>query len=143
MRYRTALRPELLDAKMQRSLDAEDKLPHPATTLSTKVACQLCALRPHNHSASRHLGVYLSVLATWKSEDNLAPPCSPRAAGLAAAPPSRSIPGTTKLSRLEENIGAAAVELTSDDLREIEDAASRITVAGARYPEELERRTGL
>jgi aryl-alcohol dehydrogenase-like predicted oxidoreductase len=53
------------------------------------------------------------------------------------------IPGTTKLSRLEENIGAAAVELTPDDLREIESAASQITVQGARYPEELERRTGL
>src|SRR2546421_9998832 len=53
------------------------------------------------------------------------------------------IPGTTKLNRLEENIGAAEVELTSDDLREIETAASKITVQGARYPEELERRTGL
>jgi len=53
------------------------------------------------------------------------------------------IPGTTKLSRLEENIGAAAVELASDDLREIESAASQITVQGARYPEELEKRTGL
>ena len=52
------------------------------------------------------------------------------------------IPGTTKLERLEENIGAAAVELTSDDLREIESAASQITIQGARYPEELERRTG-
>ncbi len=53
------------------------------------------------------------------------------------------IPGTTKLSRLEENIGAVAVELTPDDLREIDSAASKITVQGARYPEELERRTGL
>ena len=53
------------------------------------------------------------------------------------------IPGTTKLDRLEENIGAAAVELTSADLREIDSAASRITVQGARYPEHLERTTGL
>jgi aryl-alcohol dehydrogenase-like predicted oxidoreductase len=53
------------------------------------------------------------------------------------------IPGTTKMHRLDENIGAAAVELTSNDLREIENAASKITVQGARYPEELERRTGL
>ena len=52
------------------------------------------------------------------------------------------IPGTTKLSRLDENIGAAAVELTPEDLREIESAASRITVQGARYPEHLERMTG-
>jgi aryl-alcohol dehydrogenase-like predicted oxidoreductase len=48
------------------------------------------------------------------------------------------IPGTTKLHRLEENIGAAEVELTRDDLREIESAASKITVQGARYPEHIE-----
>jgi aryl-alcohol dehydrogenase-like predicted oxidoreductase len=52
------------------------------------------------------------------------------------------IPGTTKLKRLEENIGAAAIELTPDDLREIESAASKITVQGARYPEKLEQLTG-
>lgn len=52
------------------------------------------------------------------------------------------IPGTTKLSRLEENIGAAAVELTSQDLSEIESAASEITVQGERYPESMERMTG-
>ena len=52
------------------------------------------------------------------------------------------IPGTTKLSRLEENIGAAAVELTADDLRDIESAAAKITVQGARYPEKLEQMTG-
>jgi aryl-alcohol dehydrogenase-like predicted oxidoreductase len=52
------------------------------------------------------------------------------------------IPGTRKMERMEENIGAAAVELTSDDLREIDSAASTITVQGARYPENLERMTG-
>jgi len=52
------------------------------------------------------------------------------------------IPGTTKLNRLEENIGAVAVELTPDDLHEIESAASKITVQGARYPESMERITG-
>ena len=52
------------------------------------------------------------------------------------------IPGTTKLHRLDENIGAVAVELTPDDLREIESAASKITVQGARYPERLEQMTG-
>ena len=52
------------------------------------------------------------------------------------------IPGTTKLKRLEENIGAAEVELTSDDLREIESASSKIKVQGARYPEKLEQMTG-
>jgi len=53
------------------------------------------------------------------------------------------IPGTTKLARLDENNGAAAIRLTADDLREIESAASRITIQGARYPEHLEKRTGL
>jgi aryl-alcohol dehydrogenase-like predicted oxidoreductase len=52
------------------------------------------------------------------------------------------IPGTTKLDRLDENIGAVSVELTPDDLRDIENAAAKITVQGARYPEKLERMTG-
>jgi aryl-alcohol dehydrogenase-like predicted oxidoreductase len=52
------------------------------------------------------------------------------------------IPGTTKLHRLEENIGAVEIELTPDDLREIDSAASKITVQGARYPEKLEQMTG-
>jgi len=52
------------------------------------------------------------------------------------------IPGTTKLGRLEENIRAASVDLTADDLREIEDATSKITVQGDRYPENLEQMTG-
>jgi aryl-alcohol dehydrogenase-like predicted oxidoreductase len=53
------------------------------------------------------------------------------------------IPGTTKLERLKENIGAASLELTPEDLNEIESAASKIAVQGARYPEHLERMTGL
>jgi aryl-alcohol dehydrogenase-like predicted oxidoreductase len=52
------------------------------------------------------------------------------------------IPGTTKLHRLEENIGAASIELTPDNLREIETAASKIKVEGARYPEKLEQLAG-
>jgi aryl-alcohol dehydrogenase-like predicted oxidoreductase len=52
------------------------------------------------------------------------------------------IPGTTKLHRLDENIGALSVELTPDDLRDIENTASKITVQGARYPEKLEQMTG-
>ena len=58
---------------------------------------------------------------------------------LAQGPSIVPIPGTTKLERLEEDLGAANVELTRDDLREIERAASEITVHGARYPEHLER----
>ncbi|TQF18049.1 aldo/keto reductase [Myxococcus llanfairpwllgwyngyllgogerychwyrndrobwllllantysiliogogogochensis] len=52
------------------------------------------------------------------------------------------IPGTTKLHRLEENLGAARIELTAQDLHELRDAASKITVQGARYPEALEKTTG-
>ena len=52
------------------------------------------------------------------------------------------IPGTTKLNRLDENIGAVGIELTREDLREIDEAASKITVQGARYPEKLEQMTG-
>ncbi len=53
------------------------------------------------------------------------------------------IPGTTKLSRLEENIGAVSLELTAEEVREIDEAASRIKVEGNRYPEQLEKMTGL
>jgi aryl-alcohol dehydrogenase-like predicted oxidoreductase len=53
------------------------------------------------------------------------------------------IPGTTKLHRLEENLGAAELTLSAEDLAHIEEAASQITVLGARYPEQLERLTGL
>ena len=52
------------------------------------------------------------------------------------------IPGTTELERLDENLGAVAVELTPDDLREIDSASSKITIQGARYPEHLEKLTG-
>jgi aryl-alcohol dehydrogenase-like predicted oxidoreductase len=62
---------------------------------------------------------------------------------LAQKPWIAPIPGTTKLSRLDENIGALAIELTSDDLRGIESASSNIKVEGSRYPERLEKMTGL
>ena len=52
------------------------------------------------------------------------------------------IPGTRKLERLDENIGAATAELTQEDLQEIESASSKITVQGTRYPENLEKMTG-
>jgi aryl-alcohol dehydrogenase-like predicted oxidoreductase len=61
---------------------------------------------------------------------------------LAQAPWIVPIPGTTKLARLEENIGSVAIELTSDDLRKIDNAASKITIQGDRYPEHLEQMTG-
>ena len=52
------------------------------------------------------------------------------------------IPGTTKRHRLEENIGAVTVDLTSDDLRQLETAAAKIAVQGARYPEEFQKLVG-
>jgi aryl-alcohol dehydrogenase-like predicted oxidoreductase len=62
---------------------------------------------------------------------------------LAQKPGIVPIPGTTKLHRLEENIGSVEIELTTDDLREMEEAAAMITVQGARYPEEMEKKSGL
>ncbi len=62
---------------------------------------------------------------------------------LAQKPSVVPIPGTTKLHRLEENIAAASIELTPDDLREIDGIGSKIPVQGERYPEELQRLTGL
>jgi aryl-alcohol dehydrogenase-like predicted oxidoreductase len=53
------------------------------------------------------------------------------------------IPGTTKLNRLQENIGAVSIQLTPEDLRDIDAAASKIKVEGARYPERLEKMSGL
>jgi aryl-alcohol dehydrogenase-like predicted oxidoreductase len=62
---------------------------------------------------------------------------------LAQKPWIAPIPGTTKLHRLEENIGAVSVELTPDDLRQVDEAASKIKVEGDRYPEHLEKMSGL
>ncbi|HEX6181979.1 MAG TPA: aldo/keto reductase [Chitinophagaceae bacterium] len=62
---------------------------------------------------------------------------------LAQKPWIAPIPGTTKLSRLEENLGAATTELTADDLQQINDAAAMIQIEGDRYPESLEKLTGL
>ena len=62
---------------------------------------------------------------------------------LAQKPWIMPIPGTRKVERLDENLGAAAIELTPDDLAQIEAAAAKITVQGARYPEHLEKMTNL
>jgi aryl-alcohol dehydrogenase-like predicted oxidoreductase len=95
---------------------------------------------PEARKANQALVDFLNKVA----ERKMATPAQIAVAWLLAQKPwIVPIPGTTKLKRLEENIGAVAVELDSNDLREIEDAASKITVHGARYPEELERRTGL
>jgi aryl-alcohol dehydrogenase-like predicted oxidoreductase len=85
----------------------------------------------------------VDLLRTLAERKNATPAQIALAWLLAQKPSIVPIPGTTKLHRLEENIGAAAVELTADDLREIDEAASTIEIHGARYPEALEKRTGL
>ena len=86
--------------------------------------------------------VFVDLLTTVAGRKRATPAQIALAWLLAQKPWIVPIPGTTKLTRLEENIGAAEVELTADDLREIDSAASTITVQGARYPENLERMTG-
>jgi len=86
--------------------------------------------------------VVVDLLRTIGERKNATPAQIALAWLLAQKPWIVPIPGTTKLHRLEENIGAADVELTPDDLREINEATEKITVQGARYPEALERRTG-
>jgi len=81
----------------------------------------------------------VELLGTIAARKNATPAQLALAWLLAQKPWIVPIPGTTKLHRLEENLAAAAVELTREDLREIDSAASQITVQGARYPEELAR----
>ncbi len=95
---------------------------------------------PENRKANQ---TFIDLLAGIASEKKATPAQIALAWLLARKPWIVPIPGTTKLSRLEENIQAAGVELTSSELRKIEDALSKINVQGARYTEELERRTGL
>ena len=95
---------------------------------------------PEARKANQALVVLLGEVATRK---NATPAQVALAWLLAQKPWIVPIPGTTRLERLDENLGAASVELTPDDLRAIDSAASRIRVEGARYPEELEKRTGL
>ena len=94
---------------------------------------------PEARKANRALVDLLAALAARKR----ATPAQLALAWLLARKPwIVPIPGTTKLERLEENIGAVAIGLTAEDLREIDSAASRISVRGARYPEHLERLVG-
>jgi aryl-alcohol dehydrogenase-like predicted oxidoreductase len=94
---------------------------------------------PENRKANRTVVDLLGQIGRRK---NATPAQIALAWLLAQKPWIVPIPGTTKLNRLEENIGAASVELSSDDLGEIDAAAARITVHGARYPEKLEQMTG-
>jgi len=94
---------------------------------------------PENRKANQAVVDLLGVIAKQK---NATPAQIALAWLLAQKPWIVPIPGTTKLHRLEENIGAAAVELTAEDLRQIDNAASKIAVQGARYPEELQKLVG-
>ena len=85
----------------------------------------------------------IDLLGTIAKRKNATPAQIALAWVLAQKPWMVPIPGTTKLNRLEENNGALAVELTPEDLREIDAAASKIKVEGDRYPERLEKMTGL
>ena len=96
--------------------------------------------RPEARRANRALVDLLGQVAKQK---NATPAQIALAWLLAQRPWIVPIPGTTKLARLEENLNAASIELTPDDLHAIDAAASKITVEGARYPEALEKRTGL
>jgi aryl-alcohol dehydrogenase-like predicted oxidoreductase len=84
----------------------------------------------------------VALLGTIAKRKNATPAQIALAWLLAQKPWIAPIPGTTKLQRLDENLGAAALELTADDIREIENATARITVEGARYPEHLQRLVG-
>jgi aryl-alcohol dehydrogenase-like predicted oxidoreductase len=102
---------------------------------STDFRNQLPRFNPENRKANQALVDLLGKIAQRKK----ATPAQIALAWLLAQKPwIVPIPGTTKLHRLEENIGAVSVQLTPDDLREIESAASKITVQGARYPEHIE-----
>src|SRR5207249_6119367 len=91
---------------------------------------------PENRKANLAL---VDLLATIAGRKKATPAQIALAWLLAQKPWIVPIPGTTKLHRLDENIGAASVELTPEDLREIDAAAAKITGPGERYPEQLER----
>jgi aryl-alcohol dehydrogenase-like predicted oxidoreductase len=105
---------------------------------STDIRSTIPRFTPEARKANQALVDLLSSIAQRK---NATPAQIALAWLLAQKPWIVPIPGTRKLERLEENIGAVAVELTPDDLRDIESAAAQITVQGARYPKLLERLT--
>src|SRR4051794_14006808 len=115
------------------------KIDENATFDSSDFRSTLPRFTPQALKANRALVDLLGTIAARKG----ATPAQIALAWLLAQKPwIVPIPGTTKLHRLDENLGAASVELTADDLRDIESAASKIEVQGARYPEKLEQMTG-
>ena len=94
---------------------------------------------PENRKTNQAL---VDLIGTFAQQKKATPAQIALAWLLAQKPWIVPIPGTTKLHRLEENIGGAAVQLTREDLRQLETAASKISVRGARYPEELQKLVG-
>jgi aryl-alcohol dehydrogenase-like predicted oxidoreductase len=115
------------------------KIDESTTFDSTDFRTTLPRFTPESRKANQALVDLLGRIAQQK---NATPAQIALAWLLAQKPWIVPIPGTTKLARLDENIGAVSLELTSGDLREIDNAASKITVQGARYPEKLEQLTG-
>jgi aryl-alcohol dehydrogenase-like predicted oxidoreductase len=111
-----------------------------ATFDSTDFRSTLPRFTPEALKANQAL---IDLLGSIAKRKNATPAQIALAWLLAQKPWIAPIPGTTKLNRLEENIGAANVELTADDLRDIDATASKIKVEGDRYPERLEKMTGL
>jgi aryl-alcohol dehydrogenase-like predicted oxidoreductase len=111
-----------------------------ATFDSTDFRSTLPRFTPEALKANQAL---IDLLGNISKRKNATPAQIALAWLLAQKPWIAPIPGTTKLNRLEENVGAANVELTADDLRDIDATASKIKVEGDRYPERLEKMTGL
>ena len=100
---------------------------------------QLPRFQPEAMKANR---AFVDLLSDLAAKKNATPAQVALAWVLAQKPWMVPIPGTTKLSRLEENLGALSVELTANDLREINQASTKIPVEGNRYPEHIEKMTG-
>jgi aryl-alcohol dehydrogenase-like predicted oxidoreductase len=115
------------------------KIDETTTVVSTDFRNTVPRFSPENRKANQAL---VDVLGEIAKRKNATPAQLALAWLLAQKPWIVPIPGTTKLHRLEENLAAAAIDLTPDDLQEIDSAASAITLQGARYPEHLEKMTG-
>ena len=116
------------------------KIDETATFDKTDIRSSIPRFTPEARHANQAMVVLLADIGRQK---NATPAQIALAWLLAKKPWIVPIPGTTKLHRLEENIGSVAVELSADDLQQIEDASSKIHVEGARYPEAIEKMTGL
>ncbi len=116
------------------------KIDEKTTFADSDLRSRIPRFSPENLAANQAL---VDLLARIAEQKQVTPGQLALAWVLAQKPWIVPIPGTTKLERFEENIGAVDVDLTPDDLREIEATAEKVKIQGARYPEELDRMTGL